>query len=247
MCGYSVFSNYYDVLTCNINYLRQYSYYSDLLSKSEHKPGLLLDLASGTGSLSFEFAKNGVNVIALDSSVDMLSIAKQKSIENGLDVFFVCQEMQSFYLHENVDTIICSLDSINHLNSINDVESTFKHCYNALNKNGLLVFDVNTIYKHKKILANNTFVYDLDDVYCVWKNFFNEFDNRVDIVLDFFKRKENLYYRETESFSETAYKIEDLKNILNGINLNVLNIYNYMTFENYSEENEKVVFVCRKV
>lgn len=93
-----------------------------MISKLGVCPGLLLDLACGTGSLSLQFAKNNVNVIAVDSSVDMLSTAKQKAVEGNLDVLFVCQEMQNFRLHDEVDTIICSLDSINHLNDIQDVK-----------------------------------------------------------------------------------------------------------------------------
>ena len=33
---------------------------------------------------------------------------------------------------------------------------------------------------------------------------------------------------------------------LDGINLKVLNIYNYMTFDLATEKSEKAVFVCRK-
>lgn len=246
MSGYSCFSYYYDVLTQNIDYKKQYEYFCKIMSKLGQKPGLLLDLACGTGSLSIEFAKNNVDVIAIDASVDMLSIAKQKAIENNLDILFVCQKMQNFCLHDNVDTIICSLDSINHINDIQDLKKVFISCYNALKKDGVLIFDVNTIYKHREILGNNTFVYDTDNVYCVWQNYFNEPTNTVDIFLDFFVRDGSKYYRESEDFTERAYELKDLKNILDGINLKVLNIYNYMTFDLATEKSEKAVFVCRK-
>ena len=60
MSGYSCFSYYYDVLTQNIDYKKQYEYFCKIMSKLGRKPGLLLDLACGTGSLSIEFTKNNV-------------------------------------------------------------------------------------------------------------------------------------------------------------------------------------------
>ena len=247
MSGYSYFSYYYDILTRNIDYKKQYEYFCKLISKLGSHPGLLLDLACGTGSLSLEFAKNNVDVIAIDSSVDMLSIAKQKAIESDVDILFVCQEMQNFYLHDNVDTIICSLDSINHLDGIEDVKKTFLSCYKALKRDGILIFDVNTIYKNKEVLGDNTFIYDTDEVYCIWQNYFEDTTNTDDIFLDFFVREGDRYYKESEEFAECAYELCDLKNILDGINLKVLNIYNYMTFEPVTKTSEKAVFVCKKL
>ncbi|MBQ2112229.1 MAG: hypothetical protein II194_03280, partial [Bacteroidales bacterium] len=48
---------------------------------------------------------------------------------------------------------------------------------------GVFAFDVNTIYKHKNVLSDNVFVYEPENVFCVWQNNFNPEDNSVDILL----------------------------------------------------------------
>lgn len=68
---------------------------------------------------------------------------------------------------------------------------------------GTVVFDVNTEYKHRQVLGNETFVYDTDEVYCVWQNTLED-GLLVTIDLDFFVYDEenDCYYRESESFAE---------------------------------------------
>ncbi|MDQ9777982.1 hypothetical protein RF400_05105, partial [Acinetobacter baumannii] len=78
----------------------------------------------------------------------------------------------------------------------------------------LFVFDVNTPYKHRKILADNTFVYDTGDVYCVWQNSLDEKTDTVHISLDFFERSGSLYRRSCEHFSERAYSLDHLSAML---------------------------------
>lgn len=45
---------------------------------------------------------------------------------------------------------------------------------------------MNTPYKHREVLGDNTFVYDTDQVYCVWQNTWSPEEGAVDIDLDFF-------------------------------------------------------------
>lgn len=51
---------------------------------------------------------------------------------------------------------------------------------------------MNTPYKHREILGQNTFVYDLGDLYCVWQNATDD-TLLTEITLDFFVREKTLY------------------------------------------------------
>ena len=62
---------------------------------------------------------------------------------------------------------------------------TFDRVGLFMDDDGLLFLYVNTVYKHKNVLADNTFVYENDSVFCVWQNT-PEDDNKVKIDLDFF-------------------------------------------------------------
>ncbi len=52
MRSYSVFAQYYDELTSNVEYPKRAEYLLELMERLGHAPGLTLDLACGTGSLT---------------------------------------------------------------------------------------------------------------------------------------------------------------------------------------------------
>ena len=246
MIGYDVFSQYYDALTFNVDYSARAEYIQKIFAGLNHNMGLSLDLACGTGSLTCELKKRGVDIYGIDASVDMLSIANEKAHEQNLDILFIKQNMQSIDLFGTIDTCICTLDSINHLTDIKDVKKTFKNLSVFMNPGAYFLFDVNTVFKHRNILADNTFVYDVGEVFCVWQNSLEK-NNVVAIDLDFFVREKNIYHRFSESFKERAYYTDELKEVLNESGFEVVKIYDDMTFDDAKEDSERLVFVARKI
>ena len=69
MKSYSVFAQYYDELTENVEYSRRAEYLLELMRRLGHQPGLTLDLACGTGSLTLELYRRGVDIYGVDGSV----------------------------------------------------------------------------------------------------------------------------------------------------------------------------------
>ena len=82
MSGYGVFARYYDDLTQNISYKERARYFDRIIKENVKEASVLADLACGTGSLSFEFAELGYDVIGVELSEDMLSVAMQKKMEH---------------------------------------------------------------------------------------------------------------------------------------------------------------------
>ena len=99
MRSYSVFAQYYDELTSNVEYPKRAEYLLELMERLGHAPGLTLDLACGTGSLTLELYKRGVDIYGIDGSVEMLSEARTKCAEAGADILFLCQNMLSIDLY----------------------------------------------------------------------------------------------------------------------------------------------------
>ncbi len=247
MSSYHKFAQYYDILTSNIDYQKHADYYDNMISQHMPDKGILLDLACGTGSLSEAMAKRGYDVIGVDLSEEMLSIALNKKFDSGLPIQYLCQDMCKLDMYGTIDVTICALDSLNHLPDINSVKRAIERVSLFSNPNGIFVFDINTLYKHKKILGNNTFIYDTDDVYCVWQNTYNDKDKSVLIELNFFEKDSDTYRRFDESFSEKAYDIEQLIDICENAGLEVLSIYDYLTNNPPREDSEKLTVVTRKV
>lgn len=247
MSGYSVFARYYDELTANIDYGRRGEYFHEIIKKfKKTKENILLDLACGTGSISEVMARLGYDVIGVDNSDEMLGMAIEKKFESGLNIQYLCQDMRKLDMFGTVDVIICALDSINHLANLNDVRKVFEGAAFFCEMNGLFIFDVNTLYKHRKILANNTFTYETDNVYCIWENTLNAETDEVRMNLEFFEREENgLYSRSSESFSEKAYSEESIEKLLEESGFEILAKYGDDTFEPPTETSQRIIYAAR--
>ena len=114
-------------------------------------------------------------------------------------------------------------------------------------RHGTPVFDVNTVYKHRRILGDNTFIIDKGDVYCVWQNEYTG-DGRVEIALDFFERQpDGSYLRDCEDFAEVAYSVEETESLLHQAGLKLSAVYDDMTRAAPRSDSERIVFVARKI
>lgn len=244
--SYSSFASVYDELTLNVDYKKRAEYIGSILADYDIKDGLLLDLACGTGSLSVEFSKMGFDVIATDASPEMLMEAQNKAFDEEQNIMFLCQKMQESDLYGTVRAIVCSLDSINHLNSVEELHKTFSVLKNFIDDGGIMVFDVNTLYKHQKVLGNNTFVYDEKNVFCVWQNRLLQDNKTVNINLDFFVKDGEQYQRFNENFNEIAFTDEEITECCEKEGFKVIKRYRDMSCGGPLEDTERVYYVLRR-
>lgn len=242
MCGYGEFAAAYDLLTFNVPYDEIADYYAEILCKMTSGKRLL-DMGCGTGSLTVRLAERGFKVIGQDASTEMLSVAEGKSSE----VMWICQNMEETDIGGEVDAVISTLDSVNHLDGREAFLNCFRQAAECLPGGGVFVFDVNTVYKHREILGNNTFIYDVDGVYCVWQNSFDLADNGVDIELDLFFENENgTYSRGGESFREIAFSKDEYCQMLEKAGFEVVNILEYLTYNIPKDDSEKLLISAKK-
>ena len=247
MSGYGDFAYYYDILTENVDYESRCDYIHNLLADNGIGKGILLDLACGTGTLSMLFEEKGFDVIGTDASEDMLTKAQEKKIEQCSDIIFLCQKMEELDLFGTINAAVCTRDSINHVTDTASVREIFRRVSLFMEDKGIFVFDVNTPYKHKKVLGNNTFVYDMDEVYCVWQNETDD-DMLTTVSLDIFERdeEEDIYYKYSEQFQEKGYELSFLEELLKENKFELIDIYEEMTTSPVSDKTERAVFVARK-
>ncbi len=241
--SYDAFARYYDELTANIDYPALAGYYDRLNLRFGGKRGILLDLACGTGSLSVLFAEKGYDVIGVDMSPEMLDAAMSKPHEN---IQYLCQDMTELDLYGTIDTVVCALDSFNHLENEEELRAAIERISLFSDNNAVFIFDVNTLYKHEHILADSTFVYETEDVFCVWENEYIG-DGATDIQLDFFVRDGDIYRRESDCFTETAYSRETIEKILTDAGFEVCACYAYPTEDEPSETSEKLTFIAKMI
>lgn len=244
--AYSAFAEFYDVLTEEISYAKRAEYFHTLLKKFGGGSGILLDLACGTGSLSVEMARLGYDVIGVDGSCDMLAVAMQKNSEAPKDILYLCQQMEELDLYGTIQATVCALDSLNHVTDLDTLEKIFEKVSLFSESGSLFIFDVNSVYKHREVLGNNTFVYDLEEVYCVWQNTYHPKNHLVDISLDFFIEENGAYYRESEAFSERAYTPAELDHLLDKTGFEKLAVYGEDSFEAPKDTDQRLIYVARR-
>lgn len=247
MAGYGDFSYYYDLLTENVNYEARCEYICSLLAENGIGKGILLDLACGTGTLSVLLSKRGFDVVGTDASEDMLTKAQEKKYEEAPDAIFLCQKMEELDLFGTINAAVCTLDSINHVTEEVKVREIFRRVSLFMEDGGIFIFDVNTPFKHREILGNNTFVYDLDEVYCVWQNSTDE-NLLTTVNLDIFEYDEesDSYIRYSEEFCEKGYELNLLKGFAEEFRFETIGIYRELTKEPVQENTQRAVFVLKK-
>lgn len=246
--SYSAFAKYYDDLTANINYKNRGNYFHEIIKKyNVTDNNILLDLGCGTGSLSEIMSNLGYDVIGVDNSPEMLGIAMDKKFEKNLPIQYLCQDMREIDMFGTIGITLCALDSINHLSGIEDVKKVFSRVSLFSEPKGLFIFDMNTLYKHRNILADNTFTYETDDVYCVWENSLDKNTDEININLEFFEREGEVYHRTSESFKEKAYTPDIIENALSECGLEILAEYGDDTFDIPKENTQRIIIVTRRI
>ena len=247
MSAYAAFSQYYDALTQNVEYQARADLLCRLLEKWHHPAGITLDLACGTGSLTCELKKRGLDVYGIDASPDMLAKAQEKAAEEGLSILFLCQKMQQIDLYGTINTCFCTLDSLNHLPGKKALQKALHRLQFFVEPGGLFLFDVNTPYKHREVLGNNCFVRESEALFCVWQNEYTPEEHKVEIQMDFFRRgKGEQYTRDGEQFCEWAWEDEELTAMLEAEHFEVLERWGGYDRVPVMPTTQRMVYVARR-
>lgn len=186
-----------------------------ILASRRLNPKSCLDLACGNGVASVMLAKQGMKVIGLDISNDMLKLSRRRAKGSHVKVDFLQGDMRSFRLPERVDMAVSLYDSLNYLLKLSDLAKCFKCVFDSLSDNGIFIFDMNT----RKILEN----------WNRWRNFsekwntglVGEFDPKRNLAklkaIMFVKRKDDdddSYQRFVEVHTEKAYANREIAGAL---------------------------------
>jgi len=246
--SYTALASCYDIFTKNMDYKKRTEYLCALLSHCGVKPGeTILDLACGTGTYTYALLRRGFDVVGVDASPDMLQIAREKAEALGIvPPLLLCQRLESLDLYGTARAALCLTDSLNHLTEPASVRKFFKCLALFLEPGAPFLFDVNTPYKHERILADNAFVYEDEGVFCAWQNRWDAKTSTTEITLDIFFEENGAYTRQKERFAERAYTPEELVAWLHKAGFSVEHIYEELTHQPPGETAERIYFVCRR-
>ena len=248
MDAYTSFAQVYDLFMDDVDYDGWVKYIEEIWKKFNVNPELICELGCGTGNITLRLAEKGYDIIGVDLSADMLSEARKKAAEKGLDVLFLLQDMREFELYGTVNSILCLCDSLNYITEDEDIQEVFDLVNNYLHPGGVFIFDLNTEYKFREIYGQNTFSEVDDDAVYIWENYYDEEEKINEYYLNFFvKNSGGTYDRTQEEHYERAYSLDEIKRFIEKSGMKFEAAYDAFTFEPAREDSERIYVVAREI
>ncbi|HCW72768.1 MAG TPA: class I SAM-dependent methyltransferase [Clostridiaceae bacterium] len=241
MDSYLGFSKIYDEL---INEDISYGKIAEFILQEVSGRERYLDLGCGTGNLSSIVGKSFRETFLVDLSPDMLTIAEDKFSELKIPHRSFALSMNEISFHERFDLITSSIDAINYLLEEEQVEDLFRRVFDHLEDDGVFIFDVNSAYKIREILGSNDYVLTRDNLAYTWENYYE--DDVVEMSLNFFIQKGELYERIEEIHEERAYEADRLIEMLKNAGFNKVILCDDYTGNPIQELTERITFIVRK-
>jgi ubiquinone/menaquinone biosynthesis C-methylase UbiE len=246
--SYENFAYFYDQLMRDVPYEK----WVDLINLKKEKWNVkgkkLLDLACGTGELSVRFAEAGYEVTGIDLSSDMLSIAQTKAEEKGCHIHFYQQNMAELELTGQYDVIGIFCDSLNYLPTEEGVKQTFQRVHHYLQKGGLFIFDVHSVYKMTDVFIDHTYTYDDDEICYIWNCFPGEEIHSVEHELTFFVQDASgKYDRYDENHFQRTFSVETYTKWLTEAGFECLEVLGDFADSSINEGQwERIFFIAGK-
>lgn len=246
MEAYTGFAEVYDVFQDNVPYEEWCSYVTGLLKEYQVMDGLVLDLGCGTGSLTGLMARSGYDMIGIDNSGEMLQIAMNKRNVSGLDILYLLQDMRGFELYGTVKAVISICDSMNYIMEYQELVEVFRLVNNYLDPKGVFIFDLNTEYKYRELLADNTFAEDREESSFIWNNFYDEEDKVNEYDLTLFVKEGELYRKFEETHYQRAYGLDQIQQAIRDGGMEFVAAYDACTRNPVQQDSERIYVIARE-
>lgn len=242
---YENFAYIYDELMSEVDYDKWLEYILKTINEKPLESKMLAEIGCGTGTMSILLAKKGYEMIGLDLSEDMLMVAREKALDEELDILFLQQDMTTFELFGSVDAIVSSCDSMNYIHP-SEISKVFERVHFYLNPGGVFIFDLNTRYKFMDVYHNQTFSEVGEDFAYIWENEYNEEEESNEYDITFFVEDEDIYLRFDEYHKEYVHSIELLKTYIEAAGLKFVKAVDDYSDIEFNSKTERVTIIVTK-
>ncbi|MDD2871693.1 MAG: class I SAM-dependent methyltransferase [Candidatus Gracilibacteria bacterium] len=263
MKTYDIFLDYYDKIVRSINNPIEDEVeflIEDCIKQYKPETKTILETACGTGVVAKELIKAGYKVTGLDISERMIEKASE-NIENSIIIppsrssstpfgkgrnktELVLADMTNFDLGKTFDSVLCNYNSICHLLEWSQWQAFFEMAYKHLEKDGLFIFDINTVFEFENITRDFAQFYTFgEDTVCL--EMFKK-DGIYEWFVKIFKKSDdNRYDLIQEVVRENSFSINKIKKELKDKGFKILEMIDYHYGE-VTAQSERVYFICKK-
>ena len=246
MAMYEHYAQVYDASGQLAFSLKMLPYIQRLLERHPAPGRTLLELACGTGTVAVAMAQAGWRVYGVDGSAQMLAQARAKAESQGAAVFWSQQDLRRFVLPERVHLITCLYDSLNYMLTSEDLSAAFERAFDALQPQGVYLFDMNTACVMATMWSGDTYYSDSDDLSVILTSDFDPQRQRSTVTVTCFQREGELYRKIREQHAEQAYPEEHIATLLTDAGFVVEARYDCFTMKAATPATFRIMWAARR-
>nr|WP_318685777.1 class I SAM-dependent methyltransferase [uncultured Acetatifactor sp.] len=213
----------------------------------EAEKNMVVDLGCGTGTLAELLYGRGYDLIGVDNSGAMLSIAMEKRGRSGSGILYLLQDMRELELYSTVGTIFSVCDSLNYILEEGELLKVFSLVNNYLYPGGIFVFDFNTVYKYRDVIGDTVIAENREDCSFIWENFYDPVEELNEYDVTVFVREKGEFFRKfTETHFQRGYTPDQVRNLVEKAGMTLVEMFDADTGGEVSHASERVCVVARE-
>ena len=223
--AYNEFAYFYDEFNGEADYDALYEQIRQELNAHDIRDGILADLGCGTGELTLMLTQAGYDMIGIDQSEEMLCVVRDKAEQLGLSgkLLLLQQDLLKLDLYGTIRGAVSTFDTFNH---IPDLDTAIANAAFFMEEGGVFLFDMNTPYKHQKVLGENVFT----------------FEEEITVDIDYRETGEHFH----EQFYEYTYDLDTIRAALEKHGFVLEKVCDGESFGPLTEESERYFFCAVK-
>ena len=240
MGPHDLLARYYDWLMADVPYRR----WIEFIAAYARRQGsiCIVDAGCGTGTVALGLRQKGFRVAGLDSSQEMLALARSKAEALGLSLPLFQGNFSALPL--KADLVISTCDGLNHLLGNKEVIRFFQGVHRCLSPKGSLIFDINTVYKYRRFLGNNIFAWETQGVDVIWRNQYSPPFNFADISL--YVHSRGCWSKSVFLIHQRCHSVSTLVYYLEKTGFELKGIWNNYSFKAVSLVTQRLTFIAQK-
>lgn len=210
----------------------------------------ILDLGCGTGGSIQWLSRYSYNVTGLDSSAEMLDMARKSFDNPGLSLKWQQRDMRE--LDESVGQMdmVLALDVMNEMDALRDLEAVIKGVQRVLLANKLFIFDMYTIegLTHEG-LSSDSMIFDDKTGLTVFAHDEFDFERQMQTrQFTIFRRNGDAWQRSDVARVLRAFPVQAVATLLQRSGFKIMSVLNLSleVFEPGVSRAPRVIFVAEK-
>lgn len=244
MEAYTGFAEVYDLFMEDVPYEAWKDFLVGILRREGIAQGLVCELGCGTGRMTRLLAQSGYDLIGIDASQEMLSIART---QESAGILYLAQDMREFELYGTVRAVVSVCDTMNYLLEAKDLLQVFRLVNNYLDPGGIFLFDLNTEYKFRELMGIQSFSEHREEGSLIWDNYYDEEERVNEYALTIFLRQEQgLYQKYEEVHYERCYSLSEVSALLEQAGMQFVSACDGTSHGPVREDSERIYVLARE-